>query len=120
MFARIWRWWFQRYWQARRAGVPRRRTRPRWGVEGREARSTPAVFTVTTTADTVGGPLLSLRDAITAVNLSGDPVDTIILPAGTYSLTRNGSDDNNLYGDLDLHKLSGTVNIVGAGASSTI
>lgn len=43
----------------------------------------------------------SLRDAIYAANNFPEP-STIVLPAGTYTLTRVGSDDNGALGDLDI------------------
>jgi len=49
-----------------------------------------------------GDKLVSLREALCAANYSaGD--DTIILPAGTFSLTRVGENENfNDTGDLDI------------------
>ncbi len=71
-------------------------------------------FAVTTTAD--GGPG-SLRDAITQANADPD-LDTITLPAGTYTLTKGGIDEDlNATGDLDI---TGATTIIGAGSGLTI
>ena len=69
---------------------------------------------VTTTAD--GGPG-SLRAAIICANSSPGP-DTITLPAGTYTLTLSGAnEDAAATGDLDI---TDSLTIVGAGATTTI
>src|SRR5918993_2391804 len=65
----------------------------------------------------------SLREAINAAN--GDAAsDTITLPAGSYTLTQTRPDgtggageDNNEFGDLDIHR--GPLTIDGAGATTT-
>ncbi len=72
----------------------------------------------------------SLREAIIAANTNspsgpatgecaaGSGADTIILPAGVYTLTRTGSHENGSQtGDLDIN---GDVQITGAGADVTI
>jgi CSLREA domain-containing protein len=80
---------------------------------------------VTTTNDELNSDGdCSLREAIRAANLdiaidacsAGSGTDTIVVPAGTYTLTIVGSDeDNGLTGDLDVtsstvfHKLSDDV-----------
>ena len=88
-----------------------------------------APINVTTTADQVGSPGCSLREAITAADgdntgeggdcAAGSGADTINLPAGTYTLDRPGTPGNSSpsSGDLDVN---GDVTIVGAGAASTI
>ncbi len=48
---------------------------------------------------------------------NGSDADTIVLPAGTYTLTGNPRDDANLSGDLDITK---EVTIQGAGVDSTV
>ncbi|HEC16626.1 MAG TPA: CSLREA domain-containing protein, partial [Sedimenticola sp.] len=76
-------------------------------------------YTVTKTADTNDGVCdadCSLREAIAAANVSSD-VNTIIVPAGTYTITRTGNDDTNVNGDFDIVY---SVNIDGAGSGSTI
>jgi hypothetical protein len=71
-------------------------------------------YAVTTTTD--GGPG-SLRDAISQANVNPGP-DTVTVPAGTYTLTIAGAnEDSNATGDLDIN---GALTIVGAGAGSTI
>ena len=58
----------------------------------------------------------TLRSAIMQADFTVG-ADTIILPAGTYTLTRAGYDDDALVGDLDItHDLT----IQGAGAATTI
>ena len=96
-----------------------------------------ATLTVTTTTDevTVNGQC-SLREAIQAANTNsavdscgaGAGYDTIVLPAGTYTLSLTGADVDDgvdtafvsgeqAYGDLDITE---TVTINGAGAATTI
>jgi hypothetical protein len=85
-----------------------------------------ATFTVNTTADNAatggecsGSPNdCSLRQAIDEVNGTSTD-DTIVLPAGHYTLTIPGSNSNDDQGDLNINKSSGTVIIDGAGARST-
>ena len=82
---------------------------------------------VTTTADELNADGdCSLREAVQAANANaasdacpagqGDPtVDTIVVPAGTYTLTLAGSNDAG--GDLDLRD---DVTVIGAGAATTV
>jgi CSLREA domain-containing protein len=89
-----------------------------------------ASFTVSSTADAVdanpgdgicetgaGNGICTLRAAIQEANaLPGD--DTIVLPAGTYTLSLAGVDeDASATGDLDI---SSNLTIAGAGAATTI
>jgi CSLREA domain-containing protein len=79
------------------------------------ARNAP-LYTVTKTADTLDGACnadCSLREAIAASNATPGAV---IVPAGSYALTRSGSDDNNTNGDLDLTSGMG---VYGAGRADT-
>src|SRR5262245_3252456 len=103
----------------------RKRTYQPW-LELLESRLTPSNFTVNTLLDTVAVNLItgqhsagnvSLRSAIQAAN-STLGSDTIVLAAGTYTLTRAGAgEDAAATGDLDiLHDLT----IQGAGAAVTI
>jgi CSLREA domain-containing protein len=74
---------------------------------------------VSKTADTNDGACdsdCSLREAIRAANAASG-ADTIIVPAGTYILTRTGADDTAILGDLDI---TGDVTLQGAGADTTI
>jgi CSLREA domain-containing protein len=76
-------------------------------------------LTVTTIVDGFDGVCdahCSLRDAIYTANSNSDP-STIILPAGTYALTRVGYDDTGISGDLDIRE---DVIISGAGAEQTL
>ncbi len=79
-----------------------------------------AQFTVTKTADTADGSCnadCSLREAVDAANATGGP-DEVVLPAGTYTLTRTGGDENlNDSGDLDI---SESLTISGAVSATTI
>ena len=77
-----------------------------------------ALITVDTTADVVDGGdgLTSLREAILQVN-AGAGGDTIVLGAGTYTLSiAGGGEDSAGTGDLDILK---DVTITGAGATTT-
>jgi CSLREA domain-containing protein len=87
-----------------------------------------ATITVNTTSDQYGtGSECSLREAITTANgdapfggctPGGTGADTITVPAGTYTLTRNGTDeDANLNGDLDITE---DLIIAGGGARATV
>jgi CSLREA domain-containing protein len=93
-----------------------------------------ATISVTTTVDEFDDPGpgtgCSLREAVQAANTNaafggcaagsgaGDGADTIVVPAGTYTLTRTGADESsNVTGDLDIHE---NVSIVGSGAVTTI
>lgn len=89
-----------------------------------------ATFTVNTTDDTSDADLgdgiaadlngkCSLRAAIMQANFTSviGPSNTIIIPAGVYTLTRPGDDDNAVLGDLDITQ---PMTIQGAGAGLTI
>ena len=86
---------------------------------------------VTTTSDTVATDgYCSLREAIIAANKdqasssqpgecpAGSGTDTIVLPAGTFTLTRTdkGQEDSSSTGDLDI---SSNMSVQGAGADKT-
>ncbi len=78
-----------------------------------------AAINVTTTSDVVNGSdgVTSLREAMIQSN-AGTGGDTIVLPAGTYTLTMTGSGENvSASGDLDILK---DVTIHGAGSGTTI
>lgn len=75
-------------------------------------------LTVTKTGDTSDGACdadCSLREAVSAANVAPDH-DTIVLPAGVHRLVREGGDDTNELGDLDVAR---TTTIRGAGAAAT-
>ncbi len=84
-------------------------------------------ITVTTTIDEIeSNAECSLREAVQAANtdsavggcVTGNGADTIIMPAGTFTLTLAGAnEDAALTGDLDI---TDTLVISGAGASQTI
>jgi hypothetical protein len=83
-------------------------------LEGLEDRAVPATLTVNTTLDVLGhdNGMLSLRQAIIDAN-AAPKADTIIVPAGAYTLTRPGiNEDAGLTGDLDC---GGAMRIQGAG-----
>jgi CSLREA domain-containing protein/uncharacterized repeat protein (TIGR01451 family) len=77
-------------------------------------------FPVTKFADTADGTCdsdCSLREAVIAAN-ANPGADTINVPSGHYTLSREGTfEDNSSTGDLDI---SGDTTIVGSGARSTI
>ncbi|MGQ9547893.1 MAG: choice-of-anchor Q domain-containing protein [Roseiflexus sp.] len=79
----------------------------------------PQTFTVTRTVDTddgVCGADCSLREAIGAAN-ANPGADTIIVPAGTYTLTMTTTlEDDNADGDLDIRD---SLTFIGAGAAIT-
>ncbi|MEK6804092.1 MAG: DUF4347 domain-containing protein, partial [Nitrospirota bacterium] len=78
-----------------------------------------ATYTVTTTNDVINGAdgVTSLREAIIAANNAAG-ADTIILGAGTYTLTITGTnEDGSATGDLDIQT---DITILGAGMASTI
>ncbi|MFC1464965.1 MAG: choice-of-anchor Q domain-containing protein [Candidatus Brachytrichaceae bacterium NZ_4S206] len=92
-----------------------------------------ATITVNTTDDELNTDGdCALREAIQAVNTqaavdacpAGTGNDTINLPAGTYTLSLAGpNENNNATGDLDVFPISstgGTVTLQGAGAGTTI
>jgi len=95
---------------------PARRFRP--ALEVLEDRAVPATLRVNTTLDVLGhdNGTLSLRQAIIDANAAPKP-DTIIVPAGTYTLTLPGiNEDAGLTGDLDC---TGDLTIKGVGAGAT-
>src|SRR6516162_1508458 len=99
----------------------RQRMYPR--VEPLEDRCMPATFTPTTFAD--GGLFSgSLRDAILRTNAdTGTATDTILLQAGTYTLTIQntaGQDNTGVQGDLDITNTSHELIILGRGFSGSI
>lgn len=63
--------------------------------------------------------MTTLRAAIDSANASGTS-DTINIAAGTYTLTGAALDNANASGDLDITKATGDLQIIGAGAGSTI
>jgi CSLREA domain-containing protein/uncharacterized repeat protein (TIGR01451 family) len=83
------------------------------------AMAAPQTFTVTKTVDTADGVCgadCSLREAISAAN-ANPGADTIILPAGTYTLTLTTTLENdNADGDLDIRD---HVTLTGASAATT-
>jgi CSLREA domain-containing protein len=82
--------------------------------------SAAAIYVVSKTADTDDGVCdadCSLREAIRAANAAAGP-DTITLPAGTYTLTLAGAnEDAGATGDLDI---TDDLTLAGAGAETTI
>lgn len=105
------------------------RQRPtRLWVEMLEDRIVPAVYQVTGTADGLGAITPSstpgvdynastLRAAVIAANASVGVADTILVPAGTYTLTLSGAEENAARtGDLDIRD---NLTIIGAGSATT-
>ncbi len=92
-----------------------------------------ATIAVTTTVDELNADGdCSLREAVRAANTNlavdactagqNDQTDTITLPAGTYTLTVAGFDNDSAVGDLDLRDNTAVDDLVitGAGAATTI
>ena len=78
------------------------------------------VIEVTTTQDLVdpNDAFISLREAVLMANASPED-NEIVLAAGTYTLTRQGANENaGLTGDLDV-VANGSLKISGAGREST-
>ena len=72
---------------------------------------------VTTTADTVGGANVSLRDAFDTANSDGESTTIVLQPGATYQLDFCATDeDANASGDLD-HTEAESLTIVGNGAT---
>jgi hypothetical protein len=104
----------------------RKQNRSRPGVESLEHRVTPTTFHVNSLLDTVAVNLktgkdasghISLRSAIEAANAKPNG-DTIILPAGTITLTIQGTGENNdATGDRDLTATGGNGSNVGPGGN---
>ena len=97
-------------------------------IAGMPAATHATTIAVTTTDDEINADGdCSLREAIKAANTNAavdacaagqsDQVDTITVPAGTYTLALAGNDDNDAVGDLDIRD---DVTITGAGAAATI
>jgi predicted outer membrane repeat protein len=82
-------------------------------LEGLETRLVPTTFAVNTFADTLDTRVLSLRRAISLADNHSGP-DTILLPAGTYKITRAGEDNSNVSGDFDV---TDSLTIAGQGAT---
>jgi hypothetical protein len=113
--------WFSS-WLRNRTVSPKRRPASRFRpqLEVLENRAVPATLTVNTTLDVLGhdNGMLSLRQAIIDANVTPKTADTIILPAGNYTLTLPGINESaGLTGDLDIN---GPLTISGAGSSSTV
>lgn len=94
---------------------------------------TNKTFTVTTTTDgtnsgttCTGGATCSIRDAVALANkdvtANGQTkVDTINIPAGTYTFTTVFHPANDSQGSINYHfDLDASINIVGAGSGATI
>jgi CSLREA domain-containing protein len=85
-----------------------------------------ATITVTTTADEYDtGSACSLREAIQAANddaafggcSAGTGSDSIVVPAGTYTIALPGIENLNVSGDFDIRSDDVTINGAGAGAT---
>jgi VCBS repeat-containing protein len=95
--------------------------RPRLALESLEDRDNPSDITVTTLADTVGGPGVSLRDAIIQANANPGDDFIRIIPTGTITLTQAGAgEDAALTGDLDVTDTSGSIFLYGALPGATV
>jgi CSLREA domain-containing protein len=87
-------------------------------------RASAAVYTVTVSGDSADGVCdghCSLREAVMAANANISTIDTISIPAGTFSLGIGGSENAlNPAAQLDLDLLNNNTTINGAGAGATI
>ncbi len=114
------------YHKKRQGDDMRRAKRSRPWLEALEHRVVLSTFKVNTTLDTVAVSLktgkdasghISLRSAIMAADARPN-ADTIIVPAGTFTLTLAGAGENNdATGDLDI---TGNLTIKGKGASTIV
>jgi uncharacterized repeat protein (TIGR01451 family) len=102
----------------------RRRFRP--AVETLEERLVPAVFAVTSLADSNTAGRGALRAAISASNATPGPNEIDILIPGTYQLTLNGTATDNSAGELSIlnHSVtivnqSGGIVVIDAGGLTT-
>src|SRR5512147_805708 len=100
-------------------------------IPPRAAHATSIAVTTTTDELNADGDC-SLREAIRAANTNlavdactagqNDQTDTITVPAGTYTLTLAGGDNDSAVGDLDIRDNAAVDDLVitGAGAATTI
>src|SRR5262245_35074071 len=115
-------WLQNREFSRRKAHRPvpgRSRRRFQLRLEVLEDRAVPAILNVTTTLDVIDAHdgLLSLREAVIQAN-AAQGANTIVVPAGSYMLTRAGTgEEAAVTGDLDL---TAHVTIKGAGAGASI
>src|SRR5262249_34206769 len=91
-------WWLRNRTnpRANRSATQRQRqARFRPSLEKLEDRAVPAVLNVTTALDVVdpSDGLLSLREAVLQAN-TANGANTIVVPAGTYVLTRAGAGED--------------------------
>jgi hypothetical protein len=82
-------------------------------LECLEGRVVPATFNVTTTADLLGGPALSLRQAVLNANTTRGPNTINLTVPGTYRLTRFGNAHDGTNGALKITNPDLTVNGLG-------
>lgn len=81
------------------------------------AADVPDANTATAACETAtGNGICTLRAAVQQANAHAG-LDTILVPAGTYALSRVGDDSNALNGDLDI---TDNVTIIGSSAGDTI
>ena len=87
-------------------------------------RASAAVFTVTVPGDSADGVCdghCSLREAVMAANANITTIDTISIPAGTYTLSLNAAENAlNPAAMRDLDLLNNNTTINGAGAGVTV
>ena len=100
----------------RRAGARPWKFRP--VLEALEARLAPAVFTVTSLADSNVAGSGSLRRAITDSNATAGPNTINILTPGPYFLTLNGTATDNSAGELAI--LNNNVSIVNLSGGTVV
>jgi hypothetical protein len=92
-------------WSVRRQDKAGRKNRTRPRLETLEDRLAPAVFNVNSTLDILAppGPLVTLRSAIEAANLTAGSNTINLTVPGTYKITIPGAgEDNNATGDFDI------------------
>jgi hypothetical protein len=118
----IFRSWLRNL-RSRYGFTPRKRPAPRRRLllEALEARVVPTVYNVVPNLE--DGAVGSLRDAVKKANADpGQADDYIVLPAGTFELSKanNGQENDALTGDLDITSTKHRLHIMGVAGQTII